>query len=956
MAMSNSDEDFARAVNQMGAATLEHIEEAKAAQAEAARNGRRLPLADVMVAQGLITPTMRESVEKRLKAQQAGGIQMLGQYKLLKKLGEGGMGAVYLAEDTIAQRQVALKVLSKKHAEDSEFIKRFRREAVATGKLNHANIVSAHTVGEELGHHFYVMEYCEGQTLEETLNRQKLVAWDWAAEIVLQVARGLQHAHDHSFIHRDIKPGNIFVTSDGVAKILDLGMSKDIGQAAQNYSTVSGMALGTPHYVSPEQARGERKLDGRTDIYSLGTTFYHLVTGRAPFEGGTAAVIMAKHINAQVADPRDLCADVPDGVAHIIRKMMAKLPTDRYRDCRVLIADLELVLAGENPSTQAVEAEKSSVAARIQAPSGRRVGRAPGPPHNPSTSAHAPEPAEEGDESGARPIPFTNMRVREPVAQAVSLSTKDKATAGPRAREPVGVSQAGPPVPQRAGNRTRRIALGIAALGGLIFLAALVASYLRERGAADAGNAPEAERPADPPATAPKPADEAKPPGKTLPQPAAPGDDSARWQNAVNLLPLLNPAKHVLSGAWTVANGKLASDETGDPDKGAARIEIPYSPPEEYDFRIVFTRTRLPLDTGGGDIVQIVSQSRRQLAWVMGGFGNNVLGFESINGERADKSAFSIKRANCLQSGRQYTAVVSVRKNGAAAYLDGALIAQCKTHYRDATLEPVWMLRSTELLGLATYGSPTVFERVEVLEVTGQGKIIETNDVAVKPSDATRTPGPGPATPAPPEKKPEPAPPPEKPAAPPIEFTSLDINAGMSGGTTLIEADGYDVTGSGGDIWTEKDGFRFVSHKLSGDFDLRAHLVGIQGTHEWAKVGLMVRQSKAPSAVNGAVVATPGHGGWFQRRAEPGGETTQVGDDSVRPDNAWLRLTRTGKTVTAYFGADNEGRKWRKLIAEELQLTDTVLVGLCVSSHDTGALCMGKFRKVTLVTGAAPEK
>ncbi|MCY3020686.1 MAG: serine/threonine-protein kinase, partial [Planctomycetota bacterium] len=289
-----SDEDFALAVNQMGAASMEQIEAARAAQAASAQKGLPASLADMLVQQGIIPPALRDNVEKKLLAQQGGGIKQLGNYKLLRKLGEGGMGAVYLAEDTLVQRKVALKVLGKRYAGDAAFLKRFRREAQATGKLNHVNIVSAYTVGEDFGHHYYAMEYCEGETLSATLMRQHFLPWDRALEIVAQVARGLQHAHEHGFIHRDIKPANIIIAADGVAKILDLGLSKSIVDGEQSFATQTGVALGTPHYLAPEQARGDKHLDGRADIYSLGATLYHLVTGQTPFEGDTGAAIMLK--------------------------------------------------------------------------------------------------------------------------------------------------------------------------------------------------------------------------------------------------------------------------------------------------------------------------------------------------------------------------------------------------------------------------------------------------------------------------------------------------------------------------------------------------------------------------------------------------------------------------------------------------------------------------------------
>ena len=412
MAGDVSDEAFARAAQQGGVVSYDDLEAARAVQAESAKKGVIVALAEVLIQQGVITTKQRETVEQKVAAQQAGGLMQLGPYKLLRKLGEGGMGAVYLADDLNVGRKVAVKVLAKKHAADHDFLTRFRREAQATGKLNHVNIVGAYMVGEHLGRHYYAMEYCDGESLDRILKREKLIPWDAGAGIVIQVARGLKHAHDHGIIHRDIKPANIVICKplDGagcqpadeqqadslrhesfVAKILDLGLSKALGGDSSFY-TQTGVALGTPHYISPEQARGDRTIDGRADIYSLGATFYHLITGMTPFEGSTAAVIMTKHINEALTNPQDIVEDIPDGVAHVIMKMMAKEPADRYRDCKELLDDLELVTDGKMPSSRAIDVGKSSVAMRrvVQAaqPAGRKPAKAqqarqPAPPREP---------------------------------------------------------------------------------------------------------------------------------------------------------------------------------------------------------------------------------------------------------------------------------------------------------------------------------------------------------------------------------------------------------------------------------------------------------------------------------------------------------------------------------------------------------------------------------------------
>jgi len=411
-----SDEAFARAVQQLGMARFDDLEAARAVVAENAQKGVVIPLAEVLIQQGVITARQRETVEQKVEAQQAGGLMQLGPYKLLKKLGEGGMGAVYLADDLNVGRKVAVKVLPKKHADDHEFLTRFRREAQATGKLNHVNIVGAYTVGEHMGHHYYAMEYCDGEPLDKVLKRERLIPWDTALGIVLQVARGLKHAHEHNIIHRDIKPANIFICrpprSEGergdlfaegfVAKILDLGLSKTMGSDSSFY-TQTGIALGTPHYISPEQAKGEKTIDGRTDIYSLGATLYHLVTGMTPFEGSTAAIIMMKHISEDLTNPQDINEDIPDGIVQIIMRMMAKDPNDRYANCKELLDDLELVLDGKMPSSQALDVGKSSVAVA-------RIPRASRPPGR-GTGV----PARDAPRGTRGPVPPVGTRRHEPV-------------------------------------------------------------------------------------------------------------------------------------------------------------------------------------------------------------------------------------------------------------------------------------------------------------------------------------------------------------------------------------------------------------------------------------------------------------------------------------------------------------------------------------------------------------
>ncbi|MGD0088457.1 MAG: SUMF1/EgtB/PvdO family nonheme iron enzyme [Planctomycetota bacterium] len=494
MAGSISDEAFAHAVQQLGGATFEQLEAARAEQAAAAARDTPLSLAEVLVRQGLVTPAIRENIERKLQAEQAGGLQQLGPYKLLKKLGEGGMGAVYLAEDTMAGRKVAVKVLPKKYSDEREFLTRFRREAQSTGKLNHANIVVAYNVGEDAGTHYYAMEYCEGETLDRVLKRQQRLPWDSGLEIAAQVARGLKHAHDHGVIHRDIKPANIFICApigsagvppatgsagvspatgsagvspatpeaggtpalpEGfVAKILDLGLSKNISGEEQSFYTQSGAIVGTPHYISPEQARGDKGIDGRTDVYSLGATLYHLLTGQTPFQASTALAILNKHLTEELPNPQDIVPDIPDGVVQVIMRMMAKDPNDRYANCAELLADLEEVAQGKLPSSQAIDVGKSSVAVA-------RVPRASRPPV-PLAHARGSDPSR--DRKGA--VPLAHARGSEAARDTREQQPVERRRTGRRAADDVPLVELRPIASSR-----KRLYIGAGVLGlGLLAL------------------------------------------------------------------------------------------------------------------------------------------------------------------------------------------------------------------------------------------------------------------------------------------------------------------------------------------------------------------------------------------------------------------------------------------------------------------------------------------------------
>ncbi|MHC4831581.1 MAG: protein kinase domain-containing protein, partial [Planctomycetota bacterium] len=258
-------------------------------------------------------------------------------YEIVSKLGKGGMGAVYLARQLSLDKLVAIKILPPKFANNRDYLARFKKEANATARLNHPNIVGAFDVGESGGYHYFVMEYVEGETIKCMLTRQGIIEESRAIEIVVQLADALRHAWDHGIVHRDIKPANIMVNPQGTPKLCDLGLA--IHADEENSITRSGVIMGTPYYLSPEQARSAR-LDIRSDIYSLGATFFHMITGRVPYEGNTPAVVITKHVNDPPPDPLEINPVLSNGLCYIVAKMMAKRPDERYQAPDELLLDL----------------------------------------------------------------------------------------------------------------------------------------------------------------------------------------------------------------------------------------------------------------------------------------------------------------------------------------------------------------------------------------------------------------------------------------------------------------------------------------------------------------------------------------------------------------------------------------------------------------------------------------
>lgn len=286
-----------------------------------------------------------------------------GRYKLLERVGTGGMAEVYRARDELLGREVAVKVLSERLSQDRSFVERFRREAQSAANLNHPNIVSLYDYGSEGSSYYIVMEFIEGRSLAEIISEDAPLLPERAAEIASDVAAALERAHSAGIVHRDIKPGNIMITTAGRTKVTDFGIARAIGPGDQTM-TQTGMVIGTASYLSPEQAQGD-PVDARSDVYSVGIVLYEMLAGKPPFAGDTPLAVAYKHVRE---DPRRLAQvnpDVPGALDAIVMKALSKNPVNRYAHAGEMHSDLERFRAGQRVQATPALDDRTAVAAPV---------------------------------------------------------------------------------------------------------------------------------------------------------------------------------------------------------------------------------------------------------------------------------------------------------------------------------------------------------------------------------------------------------------------------------------------------------------------------------------------------------------------------------------------------------------------------------------------------------------
>lgn len=340
------DTIFGRMALEQGLCTDEELRES-ISKLEERRKATPAMLRDLMVELGYITDSQAERLKDSIRDTRDVPHQIPG-YKIQGKLGAGAMAIVYKARQLSLNRMVAIKILPKRFSENPEYVERFYREGQAAAKLNHNNIVQAFDVGEAGGYHYFVMEYVEGKTLYDDLSAGKVFKEEEALEIIIQVAHALAHAHARGLIHRDVKPKNIMMDPNGVVKLADMGLARAT-EDIETAQTEAGKAYGTPYYIAPEQIRGKIDIDGRADIYGLGATLYHMVTGRVPFMADDPTEVMKKHLKDPLIPPDHINTSLSAGVSEVIEVMMAKRKEDRYNNMEELLVDLEALRGGQPP-------------------------------------------------------------------------------------------------------------------------------------------------------------------------------------------------------------------------------------------------------------------------------------------------------------------------------------------------------------------------------------------------------------------------------------------------------------------------------------------------------------------------------------------------------------------------------------------------------------------------------
>ncbi|MBM4079734.1 MAG: hypothetical protein FJ278_08545, partial [Planctomycetes bacterium] len=606
-------------------------------------------------------------------------------FEVVAKISEESAASVYRARQRQPNRMVILKVMAQRFSGDPAFVARFKREMDAAAKLIHPNLVRIFEAGECDGLCYLASEFVRGETVRKRLDRRGRVHPREAIAIAVYVAEALRYVWNFAGLtHGAVRPENIWLAKSAEVKLSDMGLAGILGGKTADATQPEA----TTHYISPEQARAAKDVDFRSDIYSLGCTLYHMLTGQPPYEGDNPAAIATKHANDPPPEILKAWPTCPASLARVTKKMLAKQPQERHQNYNDLLADLltarqefkkaSVVVpppTSAPTTTPATELALDKAAAKLQMPGRRRLYAAAGVAAVVVVgSLLLWAPWKKQPAAGEVVIPQINIsRPVEPPRRQSSLSIGPQSeTAGrtitPSARKtPARTQTTAKDTREKAGAMTAEAKIG-------------------------AGRVARA-------TPSPSPA------GQPAPGEAVPG-------RVVDLLALMDPRQDVVSGQWAFEDGVLVAG-----NYPFQRIQIPYQPPEEYDFITHFMLPQSP-----ASVVQVLSKSAHPFAWIMGDWDAlSVFGFDLVNGAPGNANPTTCRAAIGLAPAGGYVSRVAVRNDGLKAYLNGGLMSEWKTDYRDMSIRPEWKLRNASLLGLGSRGGPVLFNRVEVAEVTGQG-------------------------------------------------------------------------------------------------------------------------------------------------------------------------------------------------------------------------------------------
>ncbi len=652
----------------------------------------------------------------------------LGKYALVRELGRGGMGVVYEALDTQLDRKVALKLLLVNPNLDPKDRKleqdRFVQEAQLSAKLKHPNIVTVYEAGVLEGRQFLAMELVEGRPFGEW--RQGANLKDQIS-VLRDVALAVHHAHEQGILHRDLKPRNILVGRNNQPFVTDFGLAKSMGKGASLSLTGSGAVVGTPAYMSPEQAQGLERIDWRTDIYSLGVILYEIMAGRPPFQGESPIEILMKVVKDPVVPPLQVAEDasalgLDKDIENVCLKAIAKKDRDRYVTAQAFADDLGKWIQGEQVKV---------VLPKVRRASRRRVRL--GPVLLGTFLLLLGGGAGAWYYTGGSILTFLRPPVEEHLAKARQfMAAGDFQQAQVQFRivlgfDPenaearTGEADAGRRMEDKAARARKEEEERQAKIQKLIAETEDAERLAREKYDAEQVARSESERVrlAGERKTAEELARQLRArldlllgrgPGPR--DPAGVDPPGGTWKNAVNLLALVDPVRNVVRGTWNWETARLVSDRERN-----ARIEVPYEAPEEYDLRVQFSRR-----SGSDAVVVILGARGRQLAWVAGGTANTVSGFRTGN---ASFVPVPPQAAAGLRNDRTYELVFEVRRDAIRTLLDGKEAATLKTDFSDVSLASEWALRGVGAFGLGSHGSPAVFHRMELREHSGRGRKAE---------------------------------------------------------------------------------------------------------------------------------------------------------------------------------------------------------------------------------------